>query len=92
MIYVDMSGANTSRRIWFARSTGWALAPMFTRYMPELHAELFSCHTSLFEVCVFAAVAEEVKMLRPTRFVIIATENSKEGGVAADVCSSQTGL
>ena len=29
-------------------------------------------------------------MLCPTRFVIDATENSKEGGVAADISSSQT--
>ena len=31
-------------------------------------------------------------MLYPTRFVVDATENSKEGGVAAEVCSSQAGL
>ena len=31
-------------------------------------------------------------MLCPTRFVVDATENSKEGGVAAEVCRSQTGL
>ena len=34
---------------------------------------------------------KEVNMLCP-RFVVDATENSKEGGVAAEVCSSQTGL
>ena len=34
---------------------------------------------------------KEVKMLCQTRFVVDATENSK-GGVAAKVCSSQTGL
>ena len=32
-----------------------------------------------------------VKMLCLTRFVVDATENRKEGGVAAEVCSSQTG-
>ena len=32
----------------------------------------------------------EVKRFRPTRFVVDATENSKEGGVAADISSSQT--
>ena len=31
-------------------------------------------------------------MLFPTRFVFDTTENIKEGGVAAEVCSSQTGL
>ena len=35
---------------------------------------------------------KEVKMLCPTRFVVDATENSIEGGVAAEVCNSQTGL
>ena len=33
---------------------------------------------------------KEVKMLRPTRFVIDPTENSEED-VAAEMCSSQTG-
>ena len=33
---------------------------------------------------------KEVKMLRPTRFVIDPTENS-EKDVAAEMCSSQTG-
>ena len=31
-------------------------------------------------------------MLSPTRFVVDATENSKEGGVAAEVFSFQAGL
>ena len=31
-------------------------------------------------------------MLRPTRFVVDATENNKEGGMATDVGSSQTSL
>ena len=35
---------------------------------------------------------KEVKIFCPTKFVVDATENSKEGGVAAEVCSSQTGL
>ena len=30
-------------------------------------------------------------MLCPTRFVVETTENRKEGGVAAEVCNSQTG-
>ena len=38
------------------------------------------------------AVDERGKMSCPTRFVVGATENSKEGGVAAEVCSSQTVL
>ena len=33
-----------------------------------------------------------MKVLCPTRFVVDATENSKAGGVATDVCSSQAGL
>ena len=35
---------------------------------------------------------EEAKMVCPTRFVVDAPENSKEGDVAAEVRSSQTGL
>ena len=35
---------------------------------------------------------KEVNMLCPTRFVVDATENSKEGGVAAELYSPQTGL
>ena len=31
-------------------------------------------------------------MLCPTRFLIDATENNKDGGAAAEMCSSQTGL
>ena len=61
--------------------------------LPELHTYLFSRHASPLEVYVFVAIdAAEVKMLRPTRFVVDATENSNEGGVAAEMCSSQTGL
>ena len=56
----------------------------------ELNADLFSRHASPLEVCVFST--KEVKMLRPTRFVVDKTESSKERGVAAEVCSSQTGL
>ena len=60
--------------------------------MSELHADLFSRHASPLEVWVLWQSTKEVKMLCPTKFVVDATENSKEGGVAADVCSSQTGL
>ena len=35
---------------------------------------------------------KEVKMLCLTRFVVDATENNKEGGVAAEACISQTGV
>ena len=55
--------------------------------VPELHADLFSRHASPLEVCVLWRSTKEVKMLCPTRFVVDATENSKEGGVAADVCN-----
>ena len=34
----------------------------------------------------------EVKMFCPTRCVVDATKSSKDGGVAAEGCSSQTGL
>ena len=60
--------------------------------LPDLHADLFSRHASSSEVYVLWWSTKEVKMLCPTRFVVDATENSKEGGVAAEVCSSQTGL
>ena len=60
--------------------------------LPELHADLFSRRASPFEVGALWPSTKEVKMLCPMRFVVDATENSKEGGVAADVCSSQTGL
>ena len=63
--------------------------------MAEVHADLFSRHASPFEVYVFVVVgdrAKKVEMFCPTRFVVDATENSKKGGVAAEVCSSQTGL
>ena len=60
--------------------------------LPELHADLFSRHASPLEVCVLWRSTKEMKLLCPTRFVADATENSKEGGLAADVCSTQTGL
>ena len=60
---------------------------------PELHADLFSFQASPLEANVFfRRLTEEVKMLCPTRFVVDETENSIKGGVAAEVCSSQTGL
>ena len=34
---------------------------------------------------------KEVQIICPRRFVVDATENSKEGGVAAEVYSPQTG-
>ena len=65
-----------------------------TRYnvLPELHADLFSRHARPLEVHVFVAVDQEMEMLNPTRFVVDAAENGKEGDVAAEVCSSKTGL
>ena len=50
---------------------------------PELHADLFSRHASPSDVCVMWRSTEEVNIACPTRFVVDATENSKEG-VAAD--------
>ena len=60
--------------------------------LAELHGDLSSRHASLLEVCVLWRSTKEVNMLCPTRFVVDATENSKEGGVVAEVYSSQTGL
>ena len=60
------------------------------KLLPELHADLFSRHASPLEVCGLWRSTKEVKRLCPTSFD--ATENSKEGGVVADVYSSQTGL
>ena len=73
----------------------WDLASLFIlahNGLPELYANLFSRHASPSQVCVLWRSTKEVKMLGPTRFVVDATENSKEGGVAAKVCRSQTGL
>ena len=62
------------------------------RILAKLHADLFSRHASPLVVYVFLwRSTKEVKMVCPTRFVADATENSKEGGVAAEVSSSQTG-
>ena len=55
-----------------------------------MHGDLFSLHASPLEGYVFVAVVE-VKMFCPTRFVVDATENSKEEGVAAGVYSPQNG-
>ena len=53
---------------------------------------LFSRHASPLQVYVLWRSTIEVKMFSPTRYVVDATENSKEGGVAAEVCNSQTGV
>ena len=58
--------------------------------LAELHVDLFSRHASPLEVYVLCRSTKEVNMLCPTRLVVDATENSKEGGVAAEVGSSQT--
>ena len=47
---------------------------------------------SPLEVCVLWRSTKEVKLLCQTRFAFDAMENSKEGGVPAEVCSSQAGL
>ena len=59
--------------------------------LAELLSDLFSRHANPLEV-LFWRSTKEVNMLCPTRFVVDAPENSKEGGVAAEVCSSQTRL
>ena len=60
--------------------------------LAELHADLFTRDTSPVEGYVsWRSTKEEVKMLRPTRFVVGATE-SRKGGAAAELCSSQTAL
>ena len=56
--------------------------------LAELHADLFSRHASHLEFYVLWRSTKEVNMLCPTRFVVDVTENSKEGGVAAEVCVS----
>ena len=62
--------------------------------MAELHGDLFSRHASPIEGYVFVVVDDrgEDVYCSPTRFVYDATENSKKGGVAAEVYSPQTGL
>ena len=56
--------------------------------LAELHSDLFSRHSSPLEVYVLWRSTKEVKTLCPTRFVVDATENIEEGGVAAEVCGS----
>ena len=73
-----------------ARSSDALVAGLYN--FPELHADLFSRHASPLEVYVLWRSTKEVKMLSPTRFVADATENGEEGGVAAEVCSSHSGL
>ena len=78
----------------------WPLLPLA---LAELHGDLFSHHSCPLEVYVFVAVDERGEhvrwlgrdrvspcrsMLCPKRFVIVVRENSEEGGVAAEVCSS----
>ena len=60
--------------------------------LAELHADLFSRYASPLDFCVFVAVDKRGEGVTSTRFVVDATESSKEGGVAAELCSSQTGL
>ena len=55
--------------------------------LAELHADLFSRHASPLELCVFVAVDERGEDVMPDEiklFVVDATENSKQGGVAAE--------
>ena len=61
-------------------------------WLPESHTGLFSRHGSPLDLYVLWRSKKQVKILCPTRFVVDATENSKEGGVVAEVYSSQTGL
>ena len=61
-------------------------------YIPELRADMFGRHASPLEVYVLWRSRTEVKMLRPTRFVVDSMKSSNKGGGVAEVCSSQTGL
>ena len=60
--------------------------------LPELHADLFSRHASPLEVYVFVVVDERGEDVMSDEIFRRCKENSKEGGVAAEACSSQTGL
>ena len=60
--------------------------------LAELHANLFSRHASPLKGMFLWRSTQEVKVLCSTRFVVDATENSKEGGLAAEGRSSQIGL
>ena len=60
--------------------------------LAELHGDLFSRHASPLEGHIFVVVDDRGEDVLSTRFVVDATENSKEGGVAAEVYSPQTGL
>ena len=60
--------------------------------LPEMHAHLFSRHASASEVIAFWRSTKQVEMLCPTMLAVDVTDNSKERGVTAEVCSSQTGL
>ena len=53
--------------------------------LAELHADLFCRHASSLVVFVLWWLTKEVNMLCPMRFLVDATENSKQGGVAAEV-------
>ena len=64
---------------------------MARKILAELHGDLFSRHASPLEAYVLWRPTKEVNMC-PTIFVVDATENSKEGGLAAEMCSSQTCL
>ena len=63
-----------------------------TLSLAELHSDLFSCHASPLESYVFVAVDERGEDVMSDEICRRNMENRKEGGVAADVCSSQTGL
>ena len=65
-------------------------------HLAELHGDLFSHHASHhaspLKVMFLWWSTKEVNNLRPTRFVVDATENSEVGGVATEVCGSHTRL
>ena len=61
-------------------------------WLPESHTGLFSRHGSPLDLYVLWRSKKQVKILCPTRFVVDATENRKEGRVSAEVYSFQTGL
>ena len=58
--------------------------------MTEVHGDVFSHHASTLDVYVFVAVDERGEHIMFDKICRRATENRKEGGVAIEVCSSQT--
>ena len=74
-----------------------AMARAVRRYdisqqLPELHADMFSRHASPLQVCVFVTVDERGEGVMSDEICRRCNGKHKKRGVAAEVCSSQTGL